>query len=197
MALLRRLSRLFKADFHAVLDRIEEPEALLKQAMREMEEQLLQSERAVKRLTLEQQKLMQKQRELKLRLDELNEKLALCFESTNDALAIPLVKQQLEAQQLLKLILRKRENLAEQLAERHAQHKEQQALYESTRQKAAIFTEENQASASHGNHDNGMFAVDKNMFCYDKTGSRFSDEEVELALMQQKQLWNKSRSQQS
>lgn len=194
MALIRRLSRLFKADFHAVLDRIEEPEALLKQAMREMEEQLLQSEKTVKRLTLEQQQLALKQGDLEQRLNELNEKLALCFESKNDALAIPLVKQQLEAQQLLKLVIRKRENLADQLEERHAQHKEQQVLYESTRQKATILTEESHATAR---HDNGMFTFDKNMSSYDKTGSCFSDEEVELSLMQQKQLWDKSRSQQS
>jgi phage shock protein A len=33
MALINRISRLFKADFHAVLDQIEEPEGLLKQAI--------------------------------------------------------------------------------------------------------------------------------------------------------------------
>jgi phage shock protein A len=187
MALLRRLSRLFKADFHAVLDRIEEPEALLKQAIREMEAALLQSETILKRLTLEQQQFAQKQGDLEQRLDELNEKLVLCFENTNDALAIPLVKQQLETQQLLKLIIRKQDNLAEQLTERHAQHKEQQAIYDSTQQKAAIYIEENQVSDS---DDNGMFGVSR-------TGSFVSDEEVELALMQQKQSWYKSRSQPS
>ena len=36
MALITRLTRLFEADFHAVLDRIEEPELQLKQAVREM-----------------------------------------------------------------------------------------------------------------------------------------------------------------
>ena len=40
MALITRISRLFQADFHAVLDRIEEPEQLLKQAIREMEDSL-------------------------------------------------------------------------------------------------------------------------------------------------------------
>ena len=40
MALITRVSRLFQADFHAVLDRIEEPEVLLRQAVREMEEEL-------------------------------------------------------------------------------------------------------------------------------------------------------------
>ena len=43
MALINRVARLFKADFHAVLDQIEEPELLLKQAVREMEDELAES----------------------------------------------------------------------------------------------------------------------------------------------------------
>ncbi len=35
MALITRLARLFQADVHAVLDRIEEPLVLLQQAVRE------------------------------------------------------------------------------------------------------------------------------------------------------------------
>ena len=35
MPLINRISRLFKADFNAVLDNIEEPELLLHQAIRE------------------------------------------------------------------------------------------------------------------------------------------------------------------
>ena len=48
MAIIQRLSRLFLADFHSVLDHIEEPESLLKQALREMEEELEQSEKRIK-----------------------------------------------------------------------------------------------------------------------------------------------------
>ena len=40
MALINRMSRLFTADVHAVLDRIEEPDVLLKHAIREMDEEL-------------------------------------------------------------------------------------------------------------------------------------------------------------
>lgn len=36
MALINRATRLFRADLHAVLDRIEEPDILLRQAVREM-----------------------------------------------------------------------------------------------------------------------------------------------------------------
>ena len=40
MALVNRFSRLFTADFNALLDRIEEPEVLLKQAVRDMQHEL-------------------------------------------------------------------------------------------------------------------------------------------------------------
>ncbi|MEE8161016.1 MAG: PspA/IM30 family protein [Acidobacteriota bacterium] len=40
MAITNRIRRLFHADVNAVLDIIEEPEAILKQAIREMQEAL-------------------------------------------------------------------------------------------------------------------------------------------------------------
>ena len=40
MTLINRLSRLFKADVHAMLDRIEEPPLLLQQALRDMAQAL-------------------------------------------------------------------------------------------------------------------------------------------------------------
>ena len=45
MALINRVTQLFKADFHAVLDRIEEPEQLLRQSIRDMEDVLLAADR--------------------------------------------------------------------------------------------------------------------------------------------------------
>ena len=47
MAMMNRLTRLFQADFHAVLDRIEEPDALLHQALRDMEDALARDEHRV------------------------------------------------------------------------------------------------------------------------------------------------------
>ena len=49
MALINRMSRLFTADVHAVLDRIEEPDVLLKHAVREMEEELARGEQRAAR----------------------------------------------------------------------------------------------------------------------------------------------------
>ncbi|MGH8588771.1 MAG: PspA/IM30 family protein, partial [Gammaproteobacteria bacterium] len=48
MALITRVSRLFRSDLHAVLDRIEEPEVLLRQAIREMEAELSSDEQRIR-----------------------------------------------------------------------------------------------------------------------------------------------------
>ncbi|ETW92791.1 MAG: hypothetical protein ETSY1_42105 [Candidatus Entotheonella factor] len=37
MTLMMRITRLFKADMHGLLDLLEEPEAVLKQAIRDMQ----------------------------------------------------------------------------------------------------------------------------------------------------------------
>ncbi len=72
MALINRISRLFKADFHAVLDQIEEPEMLLKQAIREMEDDLAETEQRIRVCAHEQEALA-------TRNSEVDNKLAVDF----------------------------------------------------------------------------------------------------------------------
>ena len=57
MALVTRLSRLFQADVHAVLDRIEEPDLQLRQAVREMQLSLDQDRQRLKLLRHEYSQL--------------------------------------------------------------------------------------------------------------------------------------------
>ena len=59
MVLITRLARLFRADVHAVLDRIEEPLLLLQQAVREMEADLADNEKQLKLLHFESLRLTQ------------------------------------------------------------------------------------------------------------------------------------------
>ncbi|MEL0585501.1 MAG: PspA/IM30 family protein [Candidatus Thiodiazotropha sp. (ex. Lucinoma kazani)] len=73
MALITRVSRLFQSDLHAVLDRIEEPEALLRQAVREMQEALDRDAHQAKLLKREQAQLVVRQADLKRSLAEIEE----------------------------------------------------------------------------------------------------------------------------
>ena len=61
MALVNRISRIFSADLHAVLDRIEEPEVLLAQSLRETADAVAADER---RLAALKERRQQCQRDL-------------------------------------------------------------------------------------------------------------------------------------
>ena len=71
MALINRISRLFTADVHAVLDRIEEPDVLLKHAIREMDEELASSEQRVRQLEHERDALADRHGKIQASLTEL------------------------------------------------------------------------------------------------------------------------------
>ena len=63
MALINRVSRLLRADLHAVLDRVEEPEVLLRQAVREMDAALAEDRRRARLMTHEQTQLGARERD--------------------------------------------------------------------------------------------------------------------------------------
>jgi phage shock protein A len=108
MTLINRTARLFKADLHAVLDRIEEPELLLRQSLREMEEDLDRDQQRLAGLQREIQQLAARGADLGRSLSELDDELDLCFAAANETLARALIKRKLE-------ISRNRESLNNRL----------------------------------------------------------------------------------
>jgi len=142
MALITRVSRLFQADFHAVLDRIEEPGVLLRQAVREMEEELARDEQHSKVLHHEQGQLTTRETELEQSLHEIEEELDICFDSGNDDLARTSIKRKLEAQRFCKSLSRKRQALQQTLDDLNTRLRENRARLESMRQKAELLAEE-------------------------------------------------------
>lgn len=178
MALINRLSRLFHADMNAVLDHIEEPDLLLKQAIREMEETLSHNERQIKLLDLEQNKLINKQAETIQSLTDLDEQLNTCFESDKDELARVLIKRKLETTQILKSITVKIENTAENITQLKNQLKEHQSQLNSMKQKADIFNQEKSVTSSQLDWGMHSFSI--------------QDEDVEVAFLHEKQKWSQS-----
>ena len=146
MALITRISRLVKADFHAVRDQIEEPEQLLKQAIREMEDEIALSERRLKLGSHEQQQLRRRKDELGGSLKEIEAEIELCFASDKEDLAKNLVRKKLEVQRLGKHLNSRYATLGEELEELRAVVEENRATLEGLRQKAEIFA--NRAPAS-------------------------------------------------
>lgn len=142
MALVTRVSRLFRADLHAVLDRVEEPEVVLRQAIREMEEELTGDEHRVKLITHEQEQLITRASDIEHSLGDIEEELDVCFASEKDDLARVLVKRRLEAERLQKHISRKHDALQQTLTGLETRLKENRTRLDSMRQKAELLSED-------------------------------------------------------
>jgi phage shock protein A len=140
MTLFTRLGRLLRADFNAVLDGLEEPASLLRQAVRDMQSALDVEHGEAARLRDDMQRIAQAAQECQVRLVALDEELGLCLDAEQDALARDLVRRKLEtarhAAQLgeRQQVLREaRQRLDARIAE-HAQHlqalREQASLHD-------------------------------------------------------------------
>ena len=169
MALINRMSRLFTADVHAVLDRIEEPDVLLKHAVREMEEELARGEHRARALTHEQDALGERQRKAEAALHELGLQLDVCFDGNNEELARKVIKRRLETERLVRHTAERRAALAKELAAVSAAVDEQRVELDMMRQKAELLT----VTAAGDDFRSGDFAV--------------GEAEVEVALLRERQ----------
>lgn len=176
MALITRLSKLFQADMHAVLDKIEEPGLILQQAIREMDESIANDERQIRLWEHEQQQLINKHGLLAETLADLEEKLPLCFNSNKDDLARSLIKRKLETQQASFLLAEKIASVKEKIIRLSKQLTEQQAQLAGMKQKAEVFLDENKADSIHW-QDQPVTVL---------------EQDVEVALLYEKQKWSQS-----
>lgn len=177
MALITRVSQLFRADVNAVLDRMEEPEILLKQAVRDMEEALSKDDQRVKVIELELKQILSRQNELEQRLDRVTEELDLCFDTGNEALARTLLKRKLESERYLNYLARKQQEFQEAGEALKKRIDENRSRLESMRQKAELLAGSDKEEAEHASWNEpdfmGQFAV--------------SEDDIELAFLREKQ----------
>ncbi|NNJ79403.1 MAG: hypothetical protein HKP19_09095 [Xanthomonadales bacterium] len=180
MALINRITRLFKADFHAVLDQIEEPEQLLKQAIRDMEDDLSATEQRIKVCAHDQEALAVRRGELEHTLAELDGQLDLCFESDKDDLAKNLVRRKLEAARLLKRLDAKHSANKAYLADQGTMLDENRPTLESLRQKAELFSQRTPGPDGDGSEYDDISWMAREM--------TVGDDEVEVAFLREKSL---------
>jgi len=176
MALINRVTRLFKADFHAVLDQIEEPEQLLKQAIREMEDDLAETEQRISIHAHDQEALANRKAEIDDKLAEIGEELDLCFASRKHELARNLVRKKLEARRLSNHLGSKHSAAGKYLAEQRAMLAENRATLEGLRQKAELFAQRTPQAGESGLDDIAWAAREL----------KVSDDEVEVAFLREK-----------
>ena len=176
MALINRVTQLFKADFHAVLDRIEEPEQLLRQSIRDMEDVLLTAERRVQQLKREQDSLLARKDELDTKVTDLNGELDLCFEKQKDELARTLVRRKLEAERLLRRLQARIAANQQAIETGSTEAAERRSTLDAMKQKAELFSER-ETSEPADLDDTAWLARELTV----------SDEDIEVAFLREQQ----------
>jgi phage shock protein A len=173
MVLISRISRLLQADLHAVLDRLEEPDSLLRQAVRDMEDLLARDEERSRLLLQEQRQIHSRLDKVQTKLHEIGEELDICFQSNKEELAKKLIRRQLESQQFCNFLADKRNTLDASIGELKTRLKQNHARLDSMRQKAELFNAE----------DQGEYAEDNRSI----SDSRVADEDVDVAFLRESQ----------
>jgi phage shock protein A len=141
MALITRVARLLRADLHAVLDRLEEPETLLRQALREMEEAQGRDEHRLKVLDQALAQAASRAAHQRETWDAAEIQLAACLQAEQDDLARAVIRRRLEAEQHLKALTRRRAELEAAQAELAERVREDRSRLEVMRQKVEVLAE--------------------------------------------------------
>jgi phage shock protein A len=177
MALVNRISRLFKADFHAVLDQLEEPEQVLRQAIRDMEDELCNAEQRLAALTCDQESLAVRVDEMQAAMTDVSAQLDLCFRAGKDELARKLIRKKLEADRLLKRLMANQLANQKQLTAEHALFDENSSTLDGLRQKAELFARRAPASRCGSSEFDDVAWMAREL--------SVSDEEIEIAFLRE------------
>lgn len=170
MTVLTRVSRLIKADLHAMLDCLEEPEVMLQQALRDMEAELTE----IKHNIEGNQRVLQESQRMAGRLDgqikQLEKELELCLAHNNDDLARPLLRKKLQMEKQLLRLEHSIASLDERIQKQQETRQQQEAIFCELQQRAQCFNQ--QASTEQA----------ETQFCE----FNVTDADVELALLKAK-----------
>jgi len=180
MALVTRLSRLFQADFHAVLDRIEEPDLQLRQAVREMQFVLEQDQQRRQLLQHEAGQLDTTAADISHKLQALDEELDICLAAHKDDLARDLVRRKLGAEQQLRATRERAAAIELQLSTLSRQLDEQAQQLTAMKQKLELLV----------NAEDSPFNVNPG------PAETIRNEEIEIALLREKQRREKHSTKQ-
>jgi len=172
MTLITRLGRLFRADMHAVLDGLEEPTMLLRQAVRDMEDVLAGEQAARDELVAEVQRLAIALDDGRGRVAALDEELSLCLAVNKDDLARDLVRRKLETTRHEAQLMERQQALREAQRRIEARLIEHRRRLANLRAQAALHQRANVVNDADGGSG---------------WATPISDAEIEVALLRERQ----------
>ena len=181
MALITRISRLFRADFNAVLDRIEEPDVLLKQSLREMKENIYSDSHQLKLLKNEYSQIEGKIKELDKDVKQINQELDICFESNETDLARSQIKRKIEMQRYEKHLKCKFNVTDKRITDLTTRINENKTRLTVMQQKLELFVNEESQTIGDECFSNSHFNTHSNSIVI------INEDEIEIAFLREKQ----------
>ena len=140
MTILTRFFRILRADIHGILDSMEEPEVILRQSIRDMQEEIEQANHSIASLATQEENLLNSRQGYQNRIQQLEDQLQLCLNEGNDILAKSVIKKRLQCESLLKHIHRQLQTVNEAkgslINETHERMEKLQAIQD----KLSLFT---------------------------------------------------------
>lgn len=139
MALITRLARLFRADFHAVLDRMEPPDIVLRQAVRDMQENLDLGHSRLNAIRSQAGVLAARIEQADSDFEQIEADVDACFYEGDSGMVRVLLRRRLEAENHRQHLQARVTGLEQAEAALMKSIGEQQASLQEIRQKAAVF----------------------------------------------------------
>ena len=136
MTILTRLTRLIRADSHHLLDKMEAPDVLLKQSLREMQTHCDQTRQQLDKLERQICHLNHQQQDQQKTIEEQQMHINTAVAADKPELARPLLRRQLEQKRWLDRLGYRRHQLEQDRARIKETLEEQNRRHESIRQQA-------------------------------------------------------------
>ena len=174
MAVLNRFTNLLSADMHAVLDRLEDPLASLKLAVRDMECALTDSNRDLLELRRDSELLGRQKQLCSEQLADLKRQLDTCFESEQDALAKSVLRNKLRKEKQSAALSQALTDNEQTIREQEKSLRENEQRLAAMREKLALVSQQRDTQNA-------------TAFQYGDDEPTVSDEDVEVAYLQEKQ----------
>lgn len=182
MGIMTRILRLWKADIHGVMDQLEDKELLLKQYLREMENDLQKKEGRLQQLAAACGKTNIDLAARRQEIDKLEKDLRLALRKENDEIAKALIRKQRIQHKHCEHLQQQRQALVEEQEHLSGVLDEQRLQYDSLKAKAATYC--CQAQTNSFTEADNIFSAASNVFAID-------EDEIDLELMRRKETLQK------
>ena len=183
MGIVSRMSKIFKADIHGVMDQFEDQGLLLKQYLRDMEEALNQNEANLSRNVALRNQMQKELDKYNQQYQALDHDLSVAVQKGKDSIARMLIKKTKPLADLCDELADQVASLDEELAQLKAHLSEQQLQYKQLKIRSAEYFHRTAMPA----RENDRLDIKP-----DNIIREMSEEEIELELIKRKEALNPS-----